>query len=540
MNDARFGEIHEVDERQLQLLMKDWRRGRATRNIWQALSDAYIAVFAVVVVGAMLIGAVVQAQSTIATCETASCLAGRALLPWAALAGALAFALATSLMFGPVLASAAEGFWLMEAPIGRRRLLAKRLWLAIGAALVLGVGFGALVSALTGSDSGAVGAWALGTGFGAAGLVAVAAVEQTAERRWVLVSLQWVVGLSGLVALGVVVGTAAGWFYLPGLDLLGVELALGVGGFGLALGIAAGIVAYLRLDRIRRQRLTSGGSLLSGMQGAMFALDFALVRDILVERNARIRGHVRPTRGAGQGTRALILRDVQRLVRYPRPLLFWVASMAVPYAFASLGLQTINPLLSGVVLMAALIPFLTSLRVLCRTKGLARCLPYGNGALRQAAMTVPAALALVWGLAVMPAFTGFGQAEAADPFPGISSALLTAVAGLLAAVRWVAAQPANYSGPIVAVGVGAVPPGLMFSVLRGFDIVILVTLPLLIGWTPLVSLGVAVVAFSVLRSGFDQQALMDENEERKRQLELARAGASGGKPRQKIKVTRGA
>ena len=66
MSEARFGEIHEVDERQLQLLMKDWRRGRATRNIWQALSDAYIAVFAVVVVGAMLIGAVVQAQTTIA------------------------------------------------------------------------------------------------------------------------------------------------------------------------------------------------------------------------------------------------------------------------------------------------------------------------------------------------------------------------------------------------------------------------------------------------------------------------------------------
>ena len=69
---------------------------------------------------------------------------------------------------------------------------------------------------------------------------------------------------------------------------------------------------------------------------------------------------------------------------------------------------------------------------------------------------------------------------------------------------------------------------------------ILVTLPLLIGWTPLVSLGIAVVAFSFLRSGFDQQAIMDENEERKRQLERAKAGASSGKPRQKIKVKRGA
>ena len=38
------------------------------------------------------------------------------MLPWAAFAAAVALALAASRLFGPVLASAAEGFWLLDAP----------------------------------------------------------------------------------------------------------------------------------------------------------------------------------------------------------------------------------------------------------------------------------------------------------------------------------------------------------------------------------------------------------------------------------------
>lgn len=538
MRHPRFGEIHEVDERQLRLLMQDWRRGRATRTLWQAISDAYVAVFSVIVIGAMLIGALVQAQSASASCDTAACIAGRGLLPWAALAGTFAFVLAASLMFGPVLASAAEGFWLMDAPIARRRLLAKKLWLAIGSSLVLGAAFGALVAALTGSSGIGVLAWTLGTGLGSAGLVAVAAVEQTAERRWVVVTLQWLVGMSGMAALCVVIGTAAGWFYLPGLELLGVELAFGVAAFGLVLSVVASVLAHRRLNRIRRQRLTSGGSLLSGMQGAMFALDFGLVRDILVERTAAVRGHVRPTRGSGRGMSALVLRDIQRLIRYPRPLVFWAMSVAVPYAIAALGLHGVNPMLSGFVLMGALIPFMNSLRVLCRTKGLARCLPYSNASIRQAAMVVPAGLALIWGLAVIPAFSGLGLAGSTDVVQAVATALLTAVAGLLGAVRWMAAQPANYSGPMVAVGVGAMPPGLMFSVLRGFDIVAIVTMPLMIGWSAWVSAIIAMVVFAFLRTGFDQEALIAENEERKREMQRARGQLKTGTPKEKIKIRR--
>ena len=60
-------------------------------------------------------------------------------------------ALAASHLFGPVLASAAEGFWLLDAPISRTKLLGPRLVGAVVAAGVGGAAIGALVSALTGS-----------------------------------------------------------------------------------------------------------------------------------------------------------------------------------------------------------------------------------------------------------------------------------------------------------------------------------------------------------------------------------------------------
>ena len=73
-------------------------------------------------IGAMLINVVLKAQRTCRS-AAASCLSARTILPWAAFATAVAVALAASRLFGPVLASAAEGFWLLDAPISRAKLL---------------------------------------------------------------------------------------------------------------------------------------------------------------------------------------------------------------------------------------------------------------------------------------------------------------------------------------------------------------------------------------------------------------------------------
>mgnify|MGYP003488335099 FL=1 len=81
--DPRLTEVGVVDEKQLKLLMRDWRRGRADRRLWQALSDGYVMVFSIVVIGAMMVSSILQAQQTASICETAGCVAARGLLPWA-------------------------------------------------------------------------------------------------------------------------------------------------------------------------------------------------------------------------------------------------------------------------------------------------------------------------------------------------------------------------------------------------------------------------------------------------------------------------
>ena len=116
-----------VDEKELHDLMKLWRHGRATRTIGQALQDGYVMIFTVVVLGAMITSAVLKAQSGMAGCNTEACASGRLLLPSAMVLASFALALSLARMFGPVLASAAEGFWLMDAPISRRRLLRSRM-----------------------------------------------------------------------------------------------------------------------------------------------------------------------------------------------------------------------------------------------------------------------------------------------------------------------------------------------------------------------------------------------------------------------------
>lgn len=535
----RFGEIGVVDEKQLKLLMKDWRRGRADRSLMQALSDGYVMVFSIVLIGAMVISSIVRAQQVVAVCDTAGCLAARGLLPWASVAGILASTLILSRMFGPVVASAAEGFWLMDGPTDRRRLLAGRLVAAIGLALVLGALLGALVAALTGSPLHEVGIWALAGGFGAAGLLAFAAAEQGLDRRWIVTLVQWVIGAVAIATMVLLVIGAAGWIDLGEAQLLAVELAFIVAGAGLLLMLVAGFIAHRRLRGVRRNRLTAGGSLLSGLQGAAFALEFALIRDILIEAKARERGHVKPTRGSGSGMNALVMRDVQRLWRQPLPLLTLAATVVVPYAVQALGLAQLNPPISALVLVAALVPFMNSLRVLTRTKGLQRCFPFDPGKVKQAAMVVPGILALLWAIAALPAFMGVGGGIAAEPFDAASAAVVTGAAGFLGAVRWVSARPPDYSGPIVATGLGAMPPGLMFSLLRGIDMVALVTLPIVLGWPVWISLVIGLIAFMILRSGLDRDQLMEQQELQKKALEEEKRRRAGElPPKQKIKVQR--
>lgn len=524
-----------VDERELHDAMKQWRHGRATRSIMQAIQDAYVAVFSILLVGAMLTNLVLQAQSTMASCATDTCVSARALVPWATWFALLGLTLAVARLFGPVLVSAAEGFWLMDAPIERSRLLSGRLRLATAAAGVLAAVLGALIAALSGLNPVDIGLWALANGLGAAALTAFAAAEQTRERTSLTRVVQTLFALLALATLLLTVAVAAGWVTFAVPAAAADYGPAGAAGFGLLVLVIELIRSGRRLNLIRRARLTSGGSLVAGMQGAMYALDFGLIRDIVVERAAVERGHVTPTPGRGQGLQALLWRDLQRLRRFPRPLIPLVASVVAPYALDALGLTTVNPLVSGLILVVVLVPFLSMLRVLTRTGGLARMFPFPTSQVRTVAMAVPLVLALLWSAVTIPAFVGItsGGAERA-PIEGALIAIVTGLAGWLGAVRWVTAKKADFNTPMVATASGAVPPGLIFNLLRGLDMVVLITAPVMLGGSPLWSFGIAIVAFIFLRGTFNMEEMKAQQEALNREKETLKKQGPGGK----IKVQR--
>ena len=327
----------------------------------------------------------------------------------------------------------------------------------------------------------------------------------------------------GVAALVVVIGIAAGWFSLGITADVDAEIGYAVIAVATVLLLVNGVLAVLRLGRIRRTRLTSGGALVKGISGAFFALDFGLARDIVVERRAVAVGSVKPKRGHGLGRQALVWREWQRLQRFPQPLFMLAVTLIVPYACDALGLATLTPVVAGLALFGAAVPLLGGLRVLTRTGGLQRCLPFSLSQLKISAITVPAILVGVWAALTMPAYLGFGDGATKHPIDvAIVMSLATAAAGLLGAIRWIQAKGPDFSAPMISTPSGAFPPGLMTNVFRGFDVCLIATAPMLLGFSPLWSLAICAIAALILLNSMDAESIRAKQAEQQRELERAK------------------
>ena len=80
-----------------------------------------------------------------------------------------------------------------------------------------------------------------------------------------------------------------------------------------------------------------------------------------------------------------------------------------------------------------------------------------------------------------------GRARTPSAAPGgscVAVALACGATVATAAVRWMTSRPPDYRLPLITSPMGAVPTSLYVSVLRGFDVLLLGTVPLLISPTP--------------------------------------------------------
>ena len=105
------------------------------------------------------------------------------------------------------------------------------------------------------------------------------------------------------------------------------------------------------------------------------------------------------------------------------------------------------------------------------------------------------------------------------PADGVTEAIATAAAGLLAAVRWTQAKGVDFGAPMISSQAGAFPPGLVTNLFRGFDVCLLTTAPMVFGFSPLWSLAIAGIAAALLLNSLDAEALRARQAEQQRQLE---------------------
>ncbi|HET7387540.1 MAG TPA: DUF6297 family protein [Nocardioidaceae bacterium] len=488
--------------RELRATIRHWRRGRVDTRFVDAFNDAYVAVFATLMLGAMAVNVVINLRAVgRGGCTSGLCVQARTTLPWLLVIGVAAACLGVARLFGPMLVTPAVGTWLLPAPVDRAALLRPRLVATCGAALLAGALLALASSALASFAVGAVVAFSVVVAAGCALLVAVAVVDQarglgvTGALTWLVAAVSW----AGLVALsaGRAPDLQAATAYGPGWPA-----AAGVAGV-LMMGAAA--LAARSLPLLSADRLKPGGSLVPSLSGALATVDLALIYDIMVARRWLARSTVRSVRARRRGPTggaALVWRDLIRVRRAPQRLVVLAASLVVPYLGAAAGLGRVLVLAASVTGFVAGLGLCSAVRVVSRNPGLARCLPMPTWQTRGSCLVVPGALLLAWGLGTAPAFHATLPALPGGDWPlAVDLGIATGFAALVAITRWLTAAPPDYQKPLLSSPTGAVPTSLFGALGRGLDVLLLLTAPILLSPTPtgaVVSIGIGVIVLGVL------------------------------------------
>ncbi|MCW2780243.1 MAG: hypothetical protein JWR35_692 [Marmoricola sp.] len=471
--------------------IRHWRRGRATARFVDVLGDAYIALFATLMFGSMIVNVVVNVRREAGVmCTSAGCHEARTLMPWVIGLSGVVVVLAIARLFGPIFVSPAVGSWLLPTPVDRASVLRPRLIGTAFLATVLGGLLAAGASTLGGFPLASLLAF---TGSAALLSLAVVSFAALSQSRAGLGSrvLLWLLSLAvwaGLLVLALKVGPVASPPELPTGWVIGL-----IAGAVAALAIL--VLAFRRLGRLGRHHISPGGSLAPGLSGALATLDLALVYDVLLAHRWHRHDAVRSRRGGPSGPKALVWLDLVRLRRSPQTVILLMAAVVVPYAAETAGVGRVVVLIGGLAGFVAGLPLLSALRVVTRTPSLLRAMPFPVASTRMATLAVPTGAMALFGLATFPAIHASINLTWTD---SVIVSIAVGGASAAAAVRWVTGRPPDYTRPLVSTPAGGVPTNLYGSVVRGFDVLLLTTAPLLIFPSANGALFSLVVSFGVL------------------------------------------
>ncbi len=471
--------------------IREWRRGRAELKITEVLSDAYVALFTVVMVAAMG-GNVVLSLRRLADATCAGpCAQVRSSAPWLVALAVTLVTLGLARLLGPVFSPPAANAWLLGTPVERGALL-RPGWSRTATFTVVGAAAVLVVPALLGGLDLVTGVTFVGAGAATAlacvGVAALAQIRELPVARW----LTWLIAGGLWLALSLSATQRPGTLpFAPTSLLLGGALVAAV------IGLTLFRLARRDVATVPRRVLGYTENLSPSLSGALSSLDLGLMYDVLLARRWGRGATVRSHRGGPLGWWALVHRDLRRAARTPQPYALLVGLVLVPYAAAEANAGRAVVLITTLIGLLAGPALCAGLRVVVRTQSLARMLPMSRSSLLSAHLVVPGAALLLFGASTTGALL-----PTLPPDAAVVVALACGLSGVAATTRWVTGKPPNYATPMVSTPLGGLPPGMASSVLRGFDVWAVTALPLMFGPIGvLISIAISLAVIAFLLSG---------------------------------------
>ncbi|MCZ2849467.1 DUF6297 family protein [Modestobacter sp. VKM Ac-2978] len=423
--------------------------------------------------------------------------ADAAVLPGSLTAAAVALSLTAGLTalfarLGPVSATPAAVVWWLPLPAGRRGLLRGELrravGLAVAAALVVGV---PVVLAWSRTPVGVL------AGLAGGALLAVTAVAVLVVRQ-AGGGGRWVPAVAGAVTALALVGPAVVGCVVAGLGValpdvagrawsLPAPVALGLLGALLGVAVLCLVLADRRLADLAAGALRASGETAQYATASVFSLD---TRELGRALGTTVHRPRRPLawRWVQRPWQAVVAGDLAVLARSPWRWGQLAVGAALPVLAARTeGLAEV-PALVAVTVVLGWGTAATSLGEPSRRASAApaadRGLPLGGAAVVWARAVVPAAVLVgVCGVSALLVGQGTGA-----PVAWLALGAVTAPAWAGAAVRAGYRPDLDWSGPVLASPMGAVPVGVGSTLVRGPDVGLLGTVPvalaLLLGTAP--------------------------------------------------------
>jgi hypothetical protein len=468
--------------------MRRWTRScarsRSEASVWELFTDLYTAALVIAIAVSMVLSASAGLGADLAGSPTPRG-DGIALPPgWiGVLLGVAAVVASVGVMarLGPVAVSAPEATWWLPLASDRRSLLraAAARWPAVALGVGSVVGLATALSLGAAAQPTRLAASAVLAGGVTCTLVLAAGLAQARPRahRRLRLTADAALGAVPLAGVGLAVAGAA-TPTVPGAVVPAAAASLGC-------AAALGVALDRRLDRIRDVSLRERGVVAGDALDAVLLLDSRALGRALAERSEpavrrrprRLRWlrHVpvrlRPGAALVSSDALLLLRSTRHLVQLAVCTSLPVLAVAVPRPHpAVVGLA----LLAGA--YAAGLAAAEGARRAAARGVLDTLLPLSETGVRRWRLTVPVLATCAWSLPVAACLAWrYGDA------PGwLALALLAAPVWGAAAVRASYRPPPDFTGPLVSTPMGAVPVGVTAVVVRGPDVALVGSIPVLV------------------------------------------------------------